>query len=360
VKRDDTSALSGRSMKAIGEAADATWHSNRSSPTLPNVSDLPEAEMAFVEPMLAQPAKKLPDSRSWQYELKLDGYRTIAVKGTKEVQLFSRRGNRTNRRFPAIAESLSNLPPQTIVDGEVVALDDNGKPSFGMLQNFGTVPADALRFYLFDVLAWRGKDVRTLRLEDRRVLLNDIMLNLESPVLMSEIFDARIEDLIRATKKAGLEGIVAKRTDSKYQSGERSGAWVKYKTNQSHEFVIGGYKPGTYEFEYLLAGYYAGSKLLFIAKIKNGFVPQLRRDVARAFKGLESDRCPFANLPEPGNARRGEAITREVMPKLRWLTPKLVAQVEFTEWTSNDHLRHAKFVALRDDKAPTEVIRESA
>jgi bifunctional non-homologous end joining protein LigD len=135
---------------------------------------------------------------------------------------------------------------------------------------------------------------------------------------------------------------------------------VKFKTNQSQELVIGGYKPGKDYFDYLLAGYYDGNgNLMFAGKIKNGFVAATRRELAKKFKPLESSKCPFANLPEPANARRGEAITAGVMKRCRWLKPEIVAQIEITEWTAGNHLRHAKFAGLRDDKEPTEVVRES-
>jgi bifunctional non-homologous end joining protein LigD len=357
-KRDDKSALSNRSMADIAAAKDATWHSNRAPDTLPDVANLPDADIVFVEPMLAKLVETLPEGGTWQYELKLDGYRSLAAKTNESVRLMSRRGNTVNRRFPSIGEALTQLPSGTIVDGEIVALDAEGKPSFGMLQHSVNVPADSLRYYLFDILAWRGKDVRALPLSERRLLLKDVARELSPPILVSEVFHAGAADLIDAIRKAGLEGIVAKKIDSKYQSGDRNGAWVKYKTYQAQEFVIGGYKPGKYQFEYLLAGYYDHDRLIFVAKIKNGFVPQTRRDIAEKFNGLESATCPFSNLPEPKNARRGEAITREIMPKLRWLKPKLVAQIEFAEWTSNGHLRHSRFVALRDDKLPSEVLRE--
>jgi len=161
-----------------------------------------------------------------------------------------------------------------------------------------------------------------------------------------------------AAKKTGLEGVIAKRVDSRYESGERSGAWVKYKTNQGQELVIGGYKPAPNGFDYLLVGYYDGKDLIFIAKIRNGFTSVSRREVARNFPRLQTSQCPFANLPEPASARRGEAITADVMPKIKWLRPKLVAQIEFTEWTKGNHLRHSRFIALRDDKDARTVRKE--
>jgi bifunctional non-homologous end joining protein LigD len=131
------------------------------------------------------------------------------------------------------------------------------------------------------------------------------------------------------------------------------------KVNQSHELVVGGYKPGPAGFDYLLAGYYEGDRLLFVAKIRNGFTPASKREVAERFKRFEMNQCPFDNLPEPKGARRGEAVTADVMKKLRWLKPQLVAQVEFTDWTDANHLRHSRFAGLRDDKEARDVVKEA-
>ena len=164
--------------------------------------------------------------------------------------------------------------------------------------------------------------------------------------------------MIRAAQEQGLEGFVAKRRNSVYEPGQRSGAWVKFKVNRGQELVIGGYKPGKNGFDNLAAGYYDGDKLMFIAKVKNGFVPDLKAEILSRLKPLQTTTCPFANLPEPKNARRGEALTAEAMKKYRWVRPELVAQVDFTDWTDANHLRHSRFVALRDDKDPKEVVRE--
>lgn len=185
------------------------------------------------------------------------------------------------------------------------------------------------------------------------------MRGMRDPVRLSAVFDASPGKLIAAAKKTGLEGVIGKRASSRYETGERSGSWIKYKTNKGQELVIGGYRPGPNGFDYLLVGYYAGKDLIFIAKIRNGFTPALRREVAQRFAPLETAQCPFTNLPEPANARRGEAITEPVMRKIRWLRPKLVAHIEFTDWTKGDHLRHSKFVALRDDKKARDVIKEN-
>jgi DNA ligase D-like protein (predicted ligase) len=323
-----------------------------------DLRQLPKARLDFIKPMLARLVDALPSGAKWLYEVKLDGYRALALKKRGALTLFSRRGNRMNGHFPTIAAALSFLPDDTMIDGELVVLDHNGKPSFSALQHSRFTP-DALYFYAFDLPAFKGKDLRKLPLIDRRALLEDHALrDMRDPVRLSAVFKTSPGELIAAAKKAGLEGVIGKRADSRYENGERSGAWVKYKTNKGQELVVAGYKPGTNGFEYLLVGYYAGKDLIFIAKIRNGFTPALRQEVARNFASLRTARCPFANLPEPANARRGEAITAEVMKKVQWLRPKLVAQIEFTEWTEGNHLRHSRFVALRDDKKASDVVKD--
>lgn len=323
-----------------------------------DLRQLPAARLDFIKPMLARPVDRLPSGSDWLYELKLDGYRVLIIKNGGAVTLFSRRGNVLNARFPTIADAFPFLSDAAMLDGELVVLDEDGRPSFSALQNSRFTP-DALYFYVFDLLAYKGKDLRKLPLVERRRLLEGrVLKGRRDPVRLSAVFTASANELIEAAIETGLEGIIAKRAASRYESGERSGAWVKYKTNKGQELVIAGYKPGSNGFDYLLAGYYEGKNLIFIAKIRNGFTPSLRREVARHFPRLRISKCPFANLPEPANARRGEAITAEVMRNIHWLRPKLVAQIEFTEWTRGNHLRHSRFVALRDDKKATEVVKE--
>lgn len=312
----------------------------------------------FIEPMRAALVDKLPEGPAWQYEIKLDGYRAIAVKSDGEVELLSRNNLKLTSRFPTIAKALAKLPDGTIVDGEVVAVDKDGRPVFNALQNAQKTP-HPIYYYVFDILHDRGASLLDRPLTERRAQLEK--LDLPDPVRLSHTLEASAADLVRAAREQGLEGIVAKRVNSVYEPGARSGAWVKFKVNQGQELVIGGYIPGPQGFTSLLAGYYDDAgRLIFIAKVKNGFVPRTRKDVAARFAKLETDACPFANLPEPKNARRGEALTADVMKKCRWLKPELVAQIEYTDWTSANHLRHARFAGLRDDKPAREVVRESA
>jgi bifunctional non-homologous end joining protein LigD len=218
--------------------------------------------------------------------------------------------------------------------------------SFNLLQHHRS-KAQALLFYVFDVLAYRGRSLMQEPLERRRQVLTDAIKGQVASIALSEALDSSTDDLVRVAKEFGFEGIVAKLKDSLYESGKGTGAWVKYKVNRGQEFVIGGYTPGN-PFDALIVGYYEGDRLLYAAKVRNGFVPQVRREVASRFKGLEISTCPFANLPE--RKRTQWALTKEEMKNCVWLKPKLVAQIEFTEWTPDGHLRHSTFVGLKEDK----------
>jgi bifunctional non-homologous end joining protein LigD len=214
-----------------------------------------------------------------------------------------------------------------------------------------------LRYYLFDVLVYQGKSLLDRPLSERRLALAKLepITGPQAALVLSDAFDASIDDLIGAFTEAGLEGVIAKRRNSLYESGRRSGAWVKYKINKGQELVIGGYTPGN-PFDSIVVGYYRGKELLFAGKVRNGFVPHVRRDLMAKMKPLRVDACPFANLPE--KRRTQWALDAKAMKECVWLKPKLVAQIEFTEWTPDGHLRHAKYVGLRPDKKARDVVRE--
>lgn len=358
-KRENASALTGRTMEQIAGEANKTWHSNRSPVPALAIDSLPDSEMRFIEPMQCKLVATLPEGDGWQYEVKFDGYRALGIRKASRASLLSRRNSSLNGQFPEIARALESLEDGSILDGEIVALDSTGKPSFNLLQNYASKAA-TLVYYVFDQLAYRKKSLLGLPLEKRRGVLETTLAQAPDPIRLSAVLNASAEQVIAAIKDQGLEGIIAKRSTSKYEPGQRSGQWVKLKINQGQEFVVGGYRMGKKYFDNLAIGYYDKNRLLFIAKLKNGFTPAAKKAIHDRLKKLETTKCPFVNLPESKDARRGEALTEEAMKNYRWVKPTLVVQAEFTDWTAANHLRHSRFVGLREDKDAKEVRKEEA
>ena len=272
--------------------------------------------------------------------------------------LISRNDNDLSARFPAVAKALTMLPDETLVDGELAILDKNGKPSFRLIQNYQSSKG-TLVYFLFDLLIFRGMSVMGRPLDERKALLEkEIVPKLREPLRYMRPVEGKMEDLIQSVKAHGLEGLVAKRRDSVYEPGLRSGAWQKMRVNQGQEFVIGGYSPVRKSFDALVFGYYEKGKLLYASRTRNGFTPSSRLELLKEMKPLEVKDCPFVNLPESKAGRWGAGLTAGKMKGFRWLKPILVAQIEFTEWTGDNHLRHSKFIGLREDKKAKDVVRE--
>jgi DNA ligase D-like protein (predicted ligase) len=292
------------------------------------------------------------------YELKLDGYRAIAFKRNGAIHLRSRNDNDFNARYPAVVDALAKLPDNTVIDGEIVAFDEEGRPSFNALQNYGSAPGPVV-YYVFDVMVLAGQNLMREPLLKRRQLLEDkVLQKLAEPVRYARPLDADLPVLIRSVRMHGFEGLVAKRRTSVYEPGLRSGEWLKMRVNRGQEFVIGGYTRGTKTFDALVFGYYERDRLIYAARTRNGFTPATRVQLFRKFKGLEIKECPFANLPEARSGRWGQGLTKAKMAECVWLKPVLVGQFEFVEWTADNHLRHSRFVGLREDKNANEVVRE--
>jgi DNA ligase D-like protein (predicted ligase) len=269
------------------------------------------------------------------------------MKTDGRIQLLSRNGKDFTKRFTLIASALKKLPDETVIDGEVVAFDPEGRPSFNVLQNHRTTE---LQLYVFDLLILRGKDLTQQSLEKRRELLcTKVMPLLPDSIRYSETLKASPAELIEAVREQGFEGIVAKRRDSLYEPGKRSGTWQKMRVLQSREFVIGGYTPGARNFDGILIGVYEGRALIYAAKVHTGFTPAVRDVVFKQFRGLETNRCPFANLPETHRGQWGEGFTVDKMAECRWLKPRLVVTIEYLEWTAGNHLRHAMFSRMAEN-----------
>lgn len=359
-KADDTSAISGRSMRQIAKANDAQWQSN--TPAQKHAKGGPTSHRIvkpiFIEPMQCKAVTELPKDDGWSFEIKFDGYRCLCVKTGAKVTLFSRNGKKLNSRFPSIVTALEALPGDITIDGEIVAHDENGKPSFQLLQNSEGEQPD-VHFYAFDILNSRGEELLRSPIETRRKALQEVIGEPVPPLHLSPVLDAPAAEVLAAVQKLGLEGVVGKRNGSLYEQGERSGAWIKRRLNREQEFVIGGFVPGSHGFDSLLVGIYDRKRFIYVAKVRAGFVPRLRNEIFTAIRKLQIPECPFTNLPETKASRWGEALTLEKMKECRWVKPSLVCQVAFVEWTDGGKLRHCSFVAMRDDKTPKSVIRET-
>jgi bifunctional non-homologous end joining protein LigD len=307
---------------------------------------------------MATPAAALPLGRGWSYEVKWDGYRALLIKDGARVRLVSRNLKDLTSAYPQIAAAAPRVTREdAILDGEVVALDERGQPSFQALQH-RSVARSAVVFYAFDLLHLGGTDLRREPLSARRRAMD--RLTFAAPILRSAPLPGTPAQIERAVRGAGLEGVVAKRDDSIYEAGRRTPAWIKVRFDRRQEFAIGGYKPAGRMFDSVLVGYHEGRRLHYAGKVRAGFTPHTRREVWALVAGSEVEKCPFVNLPNSeGKSHWGEGITAEDMLSLRWVAPRVVIDVAFAEWTAGANLRHAKYVGLRPDKAAREVRRET-
>jgi len=440
-KKEDESVKTGRTMKQIGEERDAEWESNRSEPDghqgsrstfksriraalkkkdeklgTDNASpartrdvrqnkektefdgqlgelSLPSAKPRFIEPMKAKLVDDPPTAGDWLYELKFDGFRAIAVKSNKQASLISRNKKTLDARFPEIVEAVKNLPlPECVLDGEIVALDEQGRSVFQLLQALEMEGRKSpLRFYVFDLLQLNGKSLLNLPLAERKQLLVKICETVAEPIRYSGELGGEVKTLLAEVEKRGLEGLIGKQRNSIYEPGRRSGSWIKLKCVNEQEFVIGGYTPpagARKHFGAILVGYYendVGKKeasLKFAGKVGTGFDTETLSKLHKMFRDEKRDTCPFVDLPsklatgrvgpirqrtDSSDRRTGgqsgqwvQGITPSMMRKMHWINPKFVAEIKFAEWTRDKKLRAPVFLGMRDDKKPKDVKREHA
>ncbi len=309
-----------------------------------------------AEPMLATLSTAIPSGTDWLYEVKWDGYRALCFISGGNIRMLSRRGTKLEKQFPSVAKGLlEGVKADTaILDGEIVALDENGTPSFQHLQNltgFGTKPAlkgmepPPLQFFAFDLLYLNGYDLRKAALIDRRQLLASILLPSDT-VRYSEHFAGKGDELLQAVRAKGLEGIVAKQAQSRYES-RRTNSWIKIKVTTQQDFVICGYILGEREpFGALVLGYYKDKNLVYAGNVGSGFTQLTLKSVFEQIKPLVTDKATVSGVP----ADVGEVI---------WTKPELVCLVKFTSWTQDGRLRAPVFLGMKMEAAPEEVVRET-
>jgi bifunctional non-homologous end joining protein LigD len=261
---------------------------------------------SFIEPMKALPVDRLPEG-DWFYEIKHDGYRALAFRKGKEVRLISRNNKPLN--YPTLVDSLKKLPAeQVVLDGEIAALDEKGRSSFQLLQLFKSSGDVPLVYYVFDLLFLDGKDLRGQPLGARRKLLTQLLKKPPENIRLSDELRGARDELLRVAQEFGLEGLVAKKPNSVYESGRRSGAWVKYKITKAQEFVIGGYtlpEGSRKYFGSLLVGYNGSDGLVFAGRVGTGFSEKFLASINPQLQKLKQSTCPFVNLPEKTKGRWG-------------------------------------------------------
>ncbi len=299
------------------------------------------------------------DQEGWVYEIKWDGYRAVSIANAEKSILLSRNNKSFNEKFYPVRQAIADWGIQAVVDGEIVVLDDHGKPDFGSLQNWRSEADGDLVYYVFDLMWLNGYDLTKVPLAERRELLMQILPAGHSIIRMSNAFDSTASDLLKAVRKMGLEGIMAKKEDSLYYPGTRSKEWLKMKSNKRHEVVIGGYtqnEGSSKSFSSLLVGIYKNRQLVYTGKIGTGFSDQLQKEMMKLFKPLIRKNNPFEGTidvnkpsrfrPDPPNA------------SATWLKPELVCEVSYTEMTSDGVMRHPSFEGMREDKNAKDVHEE--
>jgi bifunctional non-homologous end joining protein LigD len=309
--------------------------------------------------MLATLVDKPFDEEGWSYEIKWDGYRALAYLKKGKVELRSR-NNKSFEKYYPLYDLFKTWTIDAVLDGELVVLNDQGQSNFNALQNWRSEADGELIYYVFDLLWLDGRDLTGLPLSERRALLESIIPS-EGVVRYSESFTASGTEFFAAAQKTGLEGIMAKRTDSYYTPGVRTREWLKIKTASRQEVVIGGYtrNEGTSKlFSSLLVGVFEKGVLQYTGKIGTGFTEKMQSQMMKQFKPLVQKTSPFNIVPDYNKPSRFRPDPPDA--KATWLKPKLVCEVSFREMTEDGVMRHPSFEGMREDKAAEEVVREKA
>jgi bifunctional non-homologous end joining protein LigD len=303
-------------------------------------------------PMFATLAQEVPRGDGWLFEIKWDGYRIVARVSGSEADLRTRKDQDYTKRFENVAKEVAKAlkTPDCVVDGEVCALDEEGRPSFSAMQQGKS--GTPIVYYLFDLLEVEGEPIVDLPLEERRQRLEQLLDRRNKTVRLSEGFDDG-QALLAAAEQQRLEGIMAKRLGSRYLPGKRSRDWLKVKGHGRQEFVIAGYTKGqgrrSATLGSLVLAAYKGGELEYVGNVGTGFNDREIERLLGKLKPLQRDTPPFPSVPKMPRVRKGDVV---------WIEPKLVAEIEFAEWTHDGHLRAPVYKGLREDKDATEVRRE--
>ena len=348
----DRSVISNRSLDEIAQQASERqeiWH-GKPKTSLPDLADAPAGAMLRqVRPMLATSTNRPFDRAGWLFELKWDGYRAIAEIEAGQVRLYSRNQLSLEERFAPLLAPLQRLGHDAVLDGEVVVLDEAGRPRFQLLQDYTKSRQGQLVYCVFDVLYLAGHDLRKLPLVRRKELLKQILPS-DSGLVFSDHVEEHGKEFFNLVSQQGLEGMMAKDGSSPYLAGQRSAAWLKIKTEQRLEAIIAGFTQpggGRKHFGSLLLGVYEGKELVYIGHVGTGFNEARLRDIGRKLESLVQPGCPFKKKP-PANA------------PVHWVKPELVCEVSFREWTKDEVLRHPVFLRMLEDRRAKSIRRKTA
>jgi bifunctional non-homologous end joining protein LigD len=342
-----TSVTTDRTMAEIASGSEV-WRSNRGGQKGGRgKKKASQAPPPFQQPQLATLVDEVPPGSNWLFEYKYDGYRLLIATGSGAATAWTRNGKDWSDKFRALVKAAAHLPAGCLIDGEAVALDENGKPDFQLLQStLKDSRGKNLAFYAFDLLIDRGEDITRLPNIERKDRLKSLLAGMPEPILFGDHVIGRGDELFREICKAGGEGLIAKVANAPYRS-ERSRNWLKVKCIQRQEFVIVGWSESDKRrgFRSLLVGTRDGRKLTYAGKVGTGFSGALIDDLMERMEPLATDK-PAVEVPRPD--RKGA----------HWIEPKLVAEIAFAEFTSDGVLRHPSFIALREDKPANQVKRE--
>ncbi|NIG54756.1 non-homologous end-joining DNA ligase [Chitinophaga sp. Cy-1792] len=355
ILRKNKSVVSGKTITQVKKSPERVWESSQKKSTTkhtPKAAVKKAAPSAInigkkaampegVKPMLATLANKPFDNADWLYEIKWDGYRAIGYCNKEKAHIVSRNQLSFDKKFPVITEALKEWNVKAVVDGEIVAPDENGDPDFQQLQNylkFGS--STQIVYYIFDLLWYEGRDLRQEPLLTRKTLLQQILPPEDNLIRYSDHIIENGKAFYEAAVKRGLEGVMAKNANGAYVSGRRTDSWLKIKNNQFTEAVICGYTKGRNSRKYfgaIVLGKYKGSKLQYIGHTGGGFSDQQLRELYAKFQPLVTDHSPFKPVPDTN------------MP-VTWMKPLLVCAVKYAEITTEGILRQPIFMGLREDK----------
>ncbi|MDF2448198.1 MAG: ligase [Bacteroidota bacterium] len=334
--------ISDKELKAILKKAPETLMPDKISPMLATLVDNP-----FDEP-------------GWIYEVKWDGYRAVALCHKKAVELKSRNDKSFNDKFYPITKAFQKLNLNAVIDGEIVVVGEDGISNFGDLQNWRSEADGDLLFYAFDIMWYNGKDLTSFPLLDRKKILNAVLKENEL-IRVGDYFAENGIEFFEAAKDMGLEGIIAKKSDSEYHSKSRSKEWLKIKANKRQEMVIGGFTrndDSSKTFSSLVVGVFNGENLVYAGKVGTGFNTDTQRELMKQFKPLIIKTCPFYQTPDINKPSRFRPNPPNAT--VTWLRPSLVCEVAFTEMTTDGILRHPSFQGMRIDKKAKDVVAERA